>query len=335
MKEVLYFFLVSIIVCRSINESVTMKFLMMFFQIGFIAILFFASGCDRQSKQDISPQYGKENIVDSNRVEYIFAIHPLHNSRKYFEVYQPLVDYINRNTNEFYLRLEASKDYPQFEEKLIQRKFHFALPNPYQSVRSIQYGYSIFGKMGDDERFRGIIIVRKDSHIRSVNDLKGSSISFPSATALAAAMMPKYFLKSNGLDAEKDAQCLYVGSQESSIMNVFLGKTKAGCTWPPPWESFLREHPEMKEALTVQWETEPLINNGLVVRNDIPNNHTAIISKLLFTLHTSHEGREILKKINLSRFDPIAQQAYTMRVNTFLRKYETLCGPLPRLGGKQ
>jgi len=208
-----------------------------------IAVMCLCSGCSKQSKQDVEPHYGKESAVQTNVVEYIFAIHPLHNSRRYFEVYQPLVDYINRNTKEFSVRLEASKDYTQFEEKLLNRKFHFALPNPYQAVRSLDKGYTIFGKMGDDERFRGIIVVRKDSHIQSVNDLRGTSISFPSATALAAAMMPKYFLKMKGLDVEKEATCLYVGSQESAIMNVYLGKTKAGCTWPPPWESLLSEHP--------------------------------------------------------------------------------------------
>lgn len=305
----------------------------LFFRHAAIAVLFLV-GCTKQSSQGQLPVYGKERVVRAAAVEYIFAVHPLHNSRKYFEVYQPLVDYINQHTQEFSIRLEASKDYTQFEDKLIDRKFHFALPNPYQSIKSIRSGYTIFGKMGDDERFRGIIVVRKDSHIKSVNDLKGSSISFPSATALAAAMMPKYFLRVNGLDVEKDADCLYVGSQESSIMNVFMGKTKAGCTWPPPWESFLKEHPEVNDALTVRWQTEPLINNGLVVRDDVPKEHIKIFSDIVFRLHNSDEGRIILKKINLSRFVPIAQEEYSARVNTFLRKYEKMFGSLPGIGGK-
>jgi len=290
--------------------------------------------CDKQQKQEHAPQYGKESAVQTTRVNYIFAIHPLHNSHHYFEVYQPLVDYINRHTSEFVLQLESSKDYTHFEEKLRQKRFHFALPNPYQSVQSIQLGYSVFGKMGDDDQFCGIIVVRKDSHIQFISDLRGKSISFPSATALAAAMMPKYFLKMNGLNVEKDADCRYVGSQESSMMNVYLGKTIAGCTWPPPWESFKEDHPEVSDAMTVQWQTDPLINNGLVVRYDVPEQHRKVFAKLLFTLHTHAEGQEILKRINLSRFVAISQNEYVSRVNVFLKKYEHEFGSLPGIGGK-
>ena len=290
--------------------------------------------CDKPVKQEIVPQYSKEPALQTAQVNYIFAIHPLHNSHRYFEVYQPLVDFINRSTKEFFIQLESSKDYAHFEEKLGKRRFHFALPNPYQSVQSLKQGYLIFGKMGDDEQFRGIIVVRKDSHIQSLRDLRGKAISFPSATALAAAMMPKYFLKMNGLDVEKEADCRYVGSQESSIMNVFLGKTVAGCTWPPPWKSFIKDHPEVDSAVTIQWQTDPLINNGLIVRDDVPERHRNIFADILFTLQKHQEGKEILNRINLSRFVAISQQQYISRVNIFLRKYEHEFGSLPEIGGK-
>lgn len=295
-----------------------------------IMILF---GCTDRSGQEHSIKYGNTSAVPSAKVQYIFAVHPLHNSRRYFEVYQPLVDHINRHAAAFEIRLEASKDYSQFEEKLIRRQFHFALPNPYQSIYAVQYGYTIFGKMGDDDRFRGIIVVRKDAGINTIMDLKNSSISFPSATALAAGMMPKYFLQSNGLDVEKDVTCLYVGSQESAIMNVFLGKTKAGCTWPPPWESFLLEHPEVKDALMVRWKTDPLVNNAVVYRNDVLPEHAAEFGRIIFALHNSADGKEILKRINLSRFEPVHQDEYVRRVDLFLAKYQKVFGKLPGIGG--
>ncbi len=75
--------------------------------------------------------------------------------------------------------------------------------------------------MGDDENFRGIIIVRKDSHFNQVRDLKGKAVSFPASTALAATMMPQYYMQTHGLDVTKDIDIRYVGSQESSIMSVF------------------------------------------------------------------------------------------------------------------
>jgi phosphonate transport system substrate-binding protein len=63
---------------------------------------------------------------------------------------------------------------------------------PYQTLNSLQHGYHIFAKMGEDDRCRGIIIVRKDSNINTVADLMGKIVSFLAPTVLAATMMPLY-----------------------------------------------------------------------------------------------------------------------------------------------
>ncbi|MEZ4694041.1 MAG: PhnD/SsuA/transferrin family substrate-binding protein [Aliarcobacter sp.] len=49
----------------------------------------------------------------------------------------------------------------------------------------------VFAKMGDDENFRGIFLVRKDSGIKNFEDLKGKKISYPAPTALAATILPQ------------------------------------------------------------------------------------------------------------------------------------------------
>lgn len=297
-------------------------FLSMYFLANFI-------GCSKKSGKEYSPAYGETPAVRTKKIEYIFAVHPLHNPDRFFEIYQPLINYINSTVVDFSLKLESSKDYGSFEQKLYGRKFHFALPNPYQSVNATKYGYTVFGKMGDDKKFRGIILARKDAHITKVSDLRGAVISFPSATALAASMMPKYYLKQHGLDVEKDAICRYVGSQESSIMNVYLENAKAGCTWPPPWEMLIKFHPEVKSALEIVWQTEPLINNGLIVRNDVSKDHLEKISSLLFTLQNYTKGKTILKRMELSRFEKIENKKYVDIVTAFLNKYKQLFKNLP------
>jgi len=285
--------------------------------------------CSTPEKAEYVPKYGETPATQFQKTEYVFAVHPLHNPERFFETFQPLVNYINSRTDQFSIKLESSKDYQSFETKLFSRKFHFALPNPYQSVLATAKGYIIFGKMGDDEKFRGIIVARKADHISSVSELEGEAISFPSATALAAAMMPKYYMLQHGLNVEKDAVCKYVGSQESSIMNVFLKKTKAGCSWPPPWEMLTRQRPELLNELEIVWQTEPLINNGLIVRNDIPQKHLDILEEALFSLHLNEKGKIILKRMELSKFEKIENEKYIAIVNKFLEKYKAGFGKLP------
>lgn len=283
------------------------------------------SACSRQESSTYAPTFASPGEASSN--EYVFGVHPLHNPQQLHRVYGRLVDYLNAHLSGPKLRLEASFDYAGFEQKLYSGKFDFALPNPYQTVRSFAHGYRAFGKMADDDKFRGILLVRRDSRIRSVADLRGKVISYPAPTALAAAMLPQAFLQENSLDVMRDTTSIYVGSQESSIMNVVLGTSAAGATWPPIWQRFQQEKPELAAQLEPKWETPSLVNNGLVVRDDVSDDLTRKIGELLFSLHDSEEGRTILSRMALSRFEPADNNTYAP-VLSFLERFSKTVRPV-------
>lgn len=265
------------------------------------------------------PQYADRPADVTSGLTYTFAVHPLHNPLRLFAKYQPLLDLINEQVVGFSLKLVASRDYSTFESRLYRRSFHFALPNPLQTIISQHYGYRIIGKMGDDYMFRGIIVMRRDSPVMFVEDLAKASLSFPAPTALAATMLPKYFLQTRGLQlASNDIR--YVGSQESAIMNVYLGKTAAAGTWPLPWELLLHARPELNKVLEVKWMTPTLVNNGLVVRTDVPASHVRQVMRVLLNLPNYQRGQEILHGIHVSCFEP-ATAATFAPVKKFLEDY--------------
>lgn len=274
---------------------------------GWLAAILLLFGCSKQ-EESYQPGFGEQSGGDAR--EYVVGIHPLHNPKRLFEVYGPIVEYINANIPEARFKLEASRNYEEFDKKLYGGHFDFAMPNPYQTVRSLKYGYRVFGKMGDDENFRGIILVRRDSGIRKVTDLKGKKVSYPAVTALAATMMPQYYLHTHGIDVNRDIENLYVGSQESSIMNVLRGHVAAGATWPVPWKTFQQEYPELAGQLEVKWQTGTLPNNGWVVRKDVPPELAEKFAALLFGLNGSEEGRAMLARLPISRFEPATDDTY-------------------------
>jgi len=286
--------------------------------IAFCLLALLLSGCDPDKPAPYTPEYSSTHSL--GRQVYIFGVHPLHNPQRLDEVYGPIVEYLNRHIPGAVFRLEASRSYEEFDKKLYGARFHFSLPNPYQTINSLRHGYRVFGKMGGDAEFRGIILVRKDGGIDEVADLRGKTISFPAPTALAATMMPIYHLHTLGLQVEKDFERLFSGSQESSIMNVYLRKSAAGATWPPPWEAFKQRHPQIASQLAVRWETPPLINNGLVVRGDVPDKITIRVAELLFTLHDTAEGRRLLSALPLKRFEPASDKSYSA-VADFMKEY--------------
>ena len=278
-----------------------------------------------QHETESGPDYASRAPVAAR--EYVFAIHPLHNPAKLFDIYGPLIDYLNKNIPDATFRLEASRNYEEFEKKLYSRQVDFALPNPYQTLNSLRHGYHVIAKMGDDDKFTGVILVRRDGGIDRISDLKGKKVSYPARTALAATMMPQYYFQIHGLDVNRDIENLYVGSQESSIMNVYLGNVAAGVTWPLPWEAFQHEHPDKARELVLKWETEPMINNGVVARDDMQPQLVARVAELLVTLHQNEEGRAMLARMPLSRFELADDKRYRV-VEDFLRKFSKTVYPL-------
>jgi phosphonate transport system substrate-binding protein len=93
-------------------------------------------------------------------------------------------------------------------------------------------------------------------------------------------------------------------------MNVLLGHVAAGATWPVPWKTFQQENPEMAAQLEVKWQTETLPNNGWVARSDTPEVLTKAVGKALVRLNSTQEGRAMLEKMGITRFECASNKTY-------------------------
>src|SRR5208282_5675427 len=94
-----------------------------------------------QTDTSISSERQYTTKTPENIKEYIIAVHPLNNPVRLFEIFGPIIDYLNRNIPEAKFRLEASRNYEEFEKKLYSRQPDFAVPNPLQTLNSLSHGY--------------------------------------------------------------------------------------------------------------------------------------------------------------------------------------------------
>jgi phosphonate transport system substrate-binding protein len=280
-----------------------------------------------EPRPEAKPLQYRTAAADASTPIYRFAIHPLHNPQKLIEAYQPLIDQLNRQVPGVRIELEASRDYQAYEQKFRRREPDFLLPNPWQTLQAMKVGYHVIAMAGDAQDFKGIFIVRRDSGIKTPAELKGKIVSYPSPTALAAAIMPQYFLYSQGIDVQHDIQNRYVGSQESSIMNVYLGQSVAGATWPPPWRLFQKDHPKEAAQLRVIWETQALMNNSVMVRDDVPPQVRDAVRQALLELSQSAQGEAILRATETSRFHAADDASYES-VRSYVQRFEQQVRPV-------
>ena len=293
----------------------------------YVLVALSLAACEQQPA-DKPLQYSNAPVGTQAPVNRLVP-HPLYNPQKLSEIFQPLVDYLNRRVPAANLQLETSKDYQSFEKKFRAREGEFLLPNPWQTLEAEKVGYHVISMWGDAADFKGIFIVRKDSGIKVPADLKGKVVSYPSPTALAAAIMPQYFLHQAGIDINKDIQNNYVGSQESSIMNVYLGQSSAGAVWPPPWRLFQKDHPAEAAQLKMIWETPSLINNSVMARNDVPQAIREGVRQALLDLPNTPEGKQILAGMETARFHAADDASYEV-VRDYINRFEKEVRPIER-----
>jgi len=254
-----------------------------------------------------------------------FGVHPLHNPQKLHQVFEPLMAYLNNRIADVRFELEASNNYAHFEAKMRAREMEFSLPNPYQAVIAQDWGYRVIAKLADDSDFRGLIFVRRDSHIRQPADLKGKTVCYPAPTALAATMLPRHYLATHGLDLRRDVNERYVGSMESSLMNVVRGEVAAAGAWPPPWRKFQREHPSEAALIMPLWQTDSLPSLAVMARRDSPEALVSALFKALEQLHVAPEGRGVFAGMGMAgNHFRAAENADYGPVRVFLEKYNAL-----------
>ena len=256
-------------------------------------------------------------------IEYSFGVTPMSNFRDIYDVFQPIVETLNAGLPpETRLVLEVPRGLAEHERQLESRHFAFALSNPYHSWRAVQRdGYRIFAKMGDDQAFRGVWVVRRDSPIRTLADFHGKRLSFPPRSALAATMMTQLQLKQNGVDPALDAKSTYVGSQHAAIMQVATGEADAGATWPLAWATFQRVHPSEAAGLEVRFRTPPLVNQGIIARDDIPPELVRRVLALMQAMNQDPKGRALLAAVPIAAFEPATDAQYDV-VRSFMAEYK-------------
>ncbi|MCX6968466.1 MAG: phosphate/phosphite/phosphonate ABC transporter substrate-binding protein [Verrucomicrobia bacterium] len=281
----------------------------------------FVVACSRQEKSSYAPEFsgappGEEKVL-------FLGVFPYYNPQKLHAAYSLLAEYLGREIPGYRVDLVTSRSVEDFEKRLYERFFDFAYCNGYLAMQSWKHGYRVFAKAGRDADYRGIILVRKDSGIGELADLKGKTISFADPTSLGGTMLPLYFLQTHGVDVSRDIRRLFVGSQESSIMSVYLGNSAAAATLPLRWKAFAEENPQIAAELVAKWETPPLVNNALVVRDDVPKEVVDKMASLLLGLQAQEEGRRILRAINVPEFENATDETYTPVVE-FMKKYRSV-----------
>ncbi len=143
-------------------------------------------------------------------------------------MYSPLAEYLARETGEK-LSLVIPKDFEAFKHavKAGQMDIGFANSLIYVQLKNDVNlePLALSSEVKSGTRFRGIIIVRKDSGITKVQDLKGKKLCFMDKDSAAGYIFQMLLLSKAGLDVNKDFTILPFAKKHENVTMAVLNKT--------------------------------------------------------------------------------------------------------------
>jgi phosphonate transport system substrate-binding protein len=156
--------------------------------------------------------------------------------------------------------------------------------------------------------YQGIIFVRDDSPIQSLDQLPGHSIAMLRATT-AGSLFPLSEMAKRGLLTRPDApRFVWMGTHDDVIEAVISGQADVGAVKSVRLNSFDKAHGAMKVRRLAASPAVP--NNALVLRDDIAGQWGPKITQLLLDLDKDPAGRQALKTLGATRFVPCARREY-------------------------
>lgn len=244
---------------------------------------------------------------------YTFAVVPQFEQRKLHAVWKPVIDELSRRTG-LELKLVATLTVPEFERELTNGSFDFVYANPYHILREVpRQGY--LPLVRDKAPLRGILVVRKDSPLKSPAELDGKSLAIPSFNAVGASLL----LRAD-LEQLFKARPLPINAKTHSsvYLHVVNGLAMAG----GGVEKTLQEQdPAIRSQLRVLYTTRDMPSHPVAAHPRVPPAIRDLIQRAFIELGESDNGRQLLEDIPMNAVTPTSIKDYQPMNKWGLERY--------------
>ncbi|NIK79019.1 phosphonate transport system substrate-binding protein [Paenibacillus castaneae] len=145
--------------------------------------------------------------------------------------------------------------------------------------------------------YKSMIIVKKDSPIQTVADLKGKKIAYQNVTSSAGFVWPAGTLMEAGLDPLKDVSAITVKGHDQGVLAVLNGDVDAAAIFQDARNVVKNDYPTVFEDTRVLAFTAPIPNDTITARTDMNAEWVAKIQQAFIDIGNDPEGHAIIKDI--------------------------------------
>ncbi|WP_066425992.1 phosphate/phosphite/phosphonate ABC transporter substrate-binding protein [Anabaena sp. 4-3] len=191
-------------------------------------------------------------------------------------IIKPLKDYLEK-----YLRrkveIKIAQDEPEIIDWLMQNRIDMAYLEPFTYLEALEKQAQIqplvtaIDKHTAQPWSRSGIVVKANSTINSLQDLKGKRVAFVKKPSTFGYLVPLAQLTKQGINPERDfAQVIYTENYSQSLAALEAGIVDAAATHISFYRQQQKTGKLTPQNFKIIWESTPITNFPIVASNKLP-----------------------------------------------------------------
>jgi phosphonate transport system substrate-binding protein len=260
------------------------------------------SGCKRTEEQPapapaVEPGRGKALLIGLIPEQSLF---------KQMDRYEPLARYLSRKTG-IEIKLVILPRYGNIISNFRSAKmdgaffgsFTYALAHEKLGVEVLARPEGLDGT----STYHGMIFVRKDSGIGSVEQMEAKRFVFVDKATTAGYLLPLAYFQQHRKNYRTFLREYYFsGTHEDAIYDVLNKKADIGAAKNTVFDRLARSDKRISEELLVLAQSPEVPENALAVRKGLDSALKSRIQNELMTMESDPEGAKVLKAFGARRF---------------------------------
>jgi phosphonate transport system substrate-binding protein len=248
-------------------------------------------------------------VVTNAQEPLILGIHPFLSSAELYKRFSPLADYLSRELGRP-VQIHIESSYESHVNMVGKGKVDIALMGPASFVKLTKR----FGKLPllaafetkGIRTFKGVIVVRKDSQIKTLSQLRGRKFAFGDVNSTMSHLVPRYMLLKAGVHMKHLGKADFLTNHDNIALGVLSGNFDAGALKEDIYNEYAHQG---LRALAI---SDPMPDHIFVARAGLPDDTVRKVSKILLSLKDTEDGRVVLSSIqkNLTALVPVRDADY-------------------------
>ncbi|NRO72670.1 Phosphate-import protein PhnD [Lactobacillus helveticus] len=210
------------------------------------------------------------------------------------------------------VHVTVSTDFSGLVEAMSSKKVDVGFMPPYSYMlahkrgiadvllQAERYGYDEpSGKMNHKlmHKYRGMIVVKKGSKIKSWKDLKGKKIAIGDPSSASGYVYPIAELYKKGLNVTKESKLVNITSDDQKVISVLNGDVDAAFVFSDARNIAAKDDKRAMTDVVPIYFTQWIPNDTISVRKDMPKKFRVKLAKAFKNIAKSKKGKQIIESI--------------------------------------